>query len=53
MGLGYGCLNRFGSCLRVAGRSTRHDPLVRPPHISTPTLARVGGDPLWDGGVAI
>jgi DNA-binding GntR family transcriptional regulator len=24
------CLARFGSCLRVAGRSTRHDPLSRP-----------------------
>ena len=26
-----GCLTRFGSCLRVAGRSTRHDPLTRLP----------------------
>jgi hypothetical protein len=25
-----GCLTRFGSCLRVTGRSTRHDPLARP-----------------------
>jgi len=27
-----GCLTRFGSCLRMAGRSTRHDPFTRPLH---------------------
>lgn len=30
------CLTRFGSCLRVTGQSTRHDPLSWPLHTSTP-----------------
>jgi quinol monooxygenase YgiN len=38
-------LTRFGSCLRVTGRSTRHDPLPSPLHASTPRQRGASASP--------